>query len=526
MKVASQSDARHILAQSLNTVSIRPGVSVLSVLRHLNYRAWFALAEFVDNALQSYLQNRRELEALHGPSFKLQVSIDIEPSKPARISIRDNAAGIAQSDFPRAFRPAAVPTNVSGLSEFGMGMKSAACWFASRWHVRTKALGEPVARIVRFDVAQIVHDQIEELEIENEQSTAQAHFTEVVLDDLHHVPIKKTLSKIKEHLTDIYRVFIRDGVLTLSLNGETLTFEEPSILRAPYVKTPDSPARTWRKPIAFDFGEDLKVTGFAGLRDPGNYARSGFALFRRGRLIQGSGDEGYRPPMIFAQPGSYRYLRLFGELHLDGFEVSHTKDGFRWDENEQPFIELLKEELDKEDFPLLRQVDGYRVIAARADRTAAAREAVDRTTTALEQGLVEVLEKVASQAPVETRDHALEPQPTLAAKEIEINFRGEKWRIKIELGDDPAESQWLAISDTMNPGVTGRTIEIRVSLAHPFMISFAQTDPDDVEALLRVASALALAETLARRAGVKLTGTVRRNLNDILREALSQPTTT
>ena len=33
---------------SLKTVSIRPGVSVLSVLRHLNYRAWFALAEFVD----------------------------------------------------------------------------------------------------------------------------------------------------------------------------------------------------------------------------------------------------------------------------------------------------------------------------------------------------------------------------------------------------------------------------------------------------------------------------------------------
>ena len=35
-------------------VSIRPGVRVLSVLRHLNYKPWFALAEFVDNALQSY----------------------------------------------------------------------------------------------------------------------------------------------------------------------------------------------------------------------------------------------------------------------------------------------------------------------------------------------------------------------------------------------------------------------------------------------------------------------------------------
>jgi hypothetical protein len=62
-------------------------------------------------------------------------------------------------------------------------------------------------------------------------------------------------------------------------------------------------------------------------------------------------------------------------------------------------------------------------------------------------------------------------------------------------------------------------------MTHPFMVSFAQTDPDDIEALLRVASAMALAEVLSRRGGVRLAGTVRRNVNDILREALSQPTT-
>ena len=39
-------------------VNIRPGVSVLSVLRHLNYSPWFALAEFVDNSLQSYIETK------------------------------------------------------------------------------------------------------------------------------------------------------------------------------------------------------------------------------------------------------------------------------------------------------------------------------------------------------------------------------------------------------------------------------------------------------------------------------------
>ncbi|TJW45521.1 MAG: ATP-binding protein, partial [Mesorhizobium sp.] len=115
------------MSAPIAAVPIRPGVSVLSILRHLNYKPWFALAEFVDNAVQSYLVNRAQLESLHGPGFKLCVRIDVEPTAPTRLTVRDNAAGIARADFPRAFRPAAIPPDRSGLSEFGMGMKSAAC---------------------------------------------------------------------------------------------------------------------------------------------------------------------------------------------------------------------------------------------------------------------------------------------------------------------------------------------------------------------------------------------------------------
>ena len=52
-------------------------------------------------------------------------------------------------------------------------------------------------------------------------------FTEVALDELHHVPVGRTLGKIKEHLTDIYRVFLRNGTLDLLFNGEGLSYEEP-----------------------------------------------------------------------------------------------------------------------------------------------------------------------------------------------------------------------------------------------------------------------------------------------------------
>jgi Histidine kinase-, DNA gyrase B-, and HSP90-like ATPase len=220
-------------------VNIRPGVSVLSVLRHLNYSPWFALAEFVDNSLQSYIESKSKIHAIHGPAWKLKVSIDIDTSHPGRITIRDNAAGIAADAVSRAFRPAVIPPDRTGLSEFGMGMKSAACWFAPKWQVRTKALGEAVERTVRFDIATIVREDLEELDIDERPALANDHFTEVALDELHHIPVGRTLGKIKEHLTDIYRGFLRHGALDLRFNGESLSYEEPPVLTALFIKRAD-----------------------------------------------------------------------------------------------------------------------------------------------------------------------------------------------------------------------------------------------------------------------------------------------
>jgi len=334
---------------AIDHVNIRPGVSVLTVLAHLNYRPWFALAEFVDNSIQSFLTNRETL--CEANQTKLRVTIDIHPADTGSITVRDNAAGIAAADFPRAFRPAELPPDRSGLGEFGMGMKSAACWFAPRWSVRSAAFGEGVERSVNFDIDQIVRDSLDELEVKSRKCRIDDHLTEIVLRDLHRVPIGRTLSKIRTHLTDIYRVFVRDNVLELKFNGEELHYQQPAILNAPYYRDPNGSPRVWIKPFDFNFGDDLRAHGFAAIRRKASVSDAGFALFRRNRLIQGSGDEGYRPEFIFGKPNTFPYQRIFGEIHLEGFEVSHTKDGFQWDENEQPFLELLKEHISTNEMP-------------------------------------------------------------------------------------------------------------------------------------------------------------------------------
>ena len=504
-----------------NTVNIRPGVSVLAILQHLNYKPWYALAEFVDNSVESFLRNRKALHEHHGDRFKLVVNIDIDTASPARISIRDNAAGIALTDFGRAFRPAAIPPDRSGLAEFGMGMKSAACWFAPHWSVRTSAFGETVTRTVRFEIDNIVSDEIEELEIQEDPEAADRHFTEIVLENIFNVPTGRTVGKLKDHLTDIYCVFIREGNLELRYNGELLSPQETRILSAPYFREIEGATRRWCKDVHFDFGNGLSVCGFAALRETANTAKAGFTLFRRRRVIAGSGDEGYRPHHIFGSSNSYRYQRLFGELHLDGFEVSHTKDGFRWDENEQPFLELLREHLDSEELPLLKQAEGYRVRVARKQLADTATIAVDNAARALRERLPTALSEISKAPPVDTPDEEAPHAGTLARKQFDVRFRDNEWRINIELTEDPSESQWLALSDVAATTEQPRRLDIRVSMAHPFMVRFAQNDSEDVEALLRVAAALALGEVLARESGVGLAGTIRRNVNDIIRSALS-----
>ncbi|UNM08193.1 MAG: ATP-binding protein [Planctomycetales bacterium] len=510
------------------TVGIRPGVSILSVLRHLNYRPWYAIAEFVDNSLQSYLAHKLALQDGRQAIEALRVEISLENDPEPRLVITDNAAGISALDFPRAFRPAAIPTDTSGLSEFGMGMKSAACWFSPRWIVRTKALGEPVERIVTFNIAQIIKDEIEELAIETRPSKPEHHFTEIQLLDLHEPPQGRTVAKIKEHLASIYRMFIRNGEMNIFYKDKELSFDNVGILNAPYYKEPSSDPVTWFKKIDMDFGAGHRVTGFAALRDPGSTTHAGFALFRRNRLIQGSADDGYRPYQVFGAPNRYPYQRLFGELHMEGFEVSHTKDGFRWDDGlEDTFLELLKEELNSAPLPLITQAENFRARKYKADWRSGAEKAVANTADTLEKEAIPVLETERETPPsISELPSELDERTLVTKQERTLEFRNDTWQVTIELTSDAAVSDWLEIRNNEQQPVTadGRVVRhlgIRISLEHPFMQRFCGLSSDEMEPLIRLAVGIALSEVVARESGVLQAGTFRRVLNDLLANALA-----
>ncbi|MDX8541479.1 ATP-binding protein [Mesorhizobium abyssinicae] len=512
----------------IDRVNIRPGVSMLSVLPHLNYKPWFALGEFVDNALQSFLSRKGDIREVEGRRFALSVDIDIDHSA-QRIVIRDNAGGIEQETFPRAFRPAEVPADASGLSEFGMGMKSAAAWFAPRWSVRTKALGENVERTVRFDIDKIVKDTIEELEVHSRAVSADQHYTEIVLDDVRKMPQKRTLAKICDHLSSIYRVFTRRGDMMLSLNGEALTFDDPEILSAHYWKRKSEPARLWRKEMRIELSGGRRAEGFVAIRAKGSTSRAGLALLRRDRLIEGSADEAYRPPEIFGATNSFVYQRVFGELNLIGFKVSHTKDGIRWDESEEEFVSKLKTALSTPDLPLLDQAQNWRSTETARENRPHAQKAIKEMQEEMPINKVaSALEKVQAHQSGEPSRQEL-PQQRMQTKEDDVAQRfdldvlGARWEIDLALDYKDATCDWLRISDqaTHGPGGT-RRIGVRLAMLHPFSQRFfAKADADQIQGIARLAIGLVLSETIARDGGVKLAGRIRTSLNELLRLALS-----
>ncbi|KVN68719.1 hypothetical protein WM03_11610 [Burkholderia ubonensis] len=524
------------IEQQLGPIEIRPEVTVLSVLRHLNYKAWFAIAEFIDNALQSYIANEARLKQLHGPEYQLKIEIRLDTTLPGQIIITDNAAGIPIHEFARAFKPAQVPTDRNGLSEFGMGMKSAACWFAETWSVRTKALGESVERTIRFDVKNIVENKIESLNTDVRPEDPASHYTVVSLRGLHHLPQGRTIGKIKDHLASIYRVFLRDGRLVLKFNNEALNYQSPKVLTAaPYI-APGVVAQgdgvvpvEWKKDIRLDFGDGQRVFGFAALREVGSTPLAGFALFRRDRLIIGSHDETYRPSDIFRQTNSYPYQRLFGELHVEGFEVSHTKDGFRWEEYEDIFLECLKEAIEANPLNLLAQAENYRVLPSRKTIETQAVRATDTVAAHIKNEIAPLLVE-ARQTPLSPPDipeRMAESQLQASERTVILDDGDYQWVITLSTSIDPSRDEWVSVSKMEQEADDAgrvRRLGIDLSLAHPFSTEFLGASNENVELFLRVATAVCISLVLSEDLTGESPQSVLYHFNHLLRGALTRTT--
>jgi hypothetical protein len=529
-------------------VAIRPGIGLYALFPSLRYTPWVALGEMVDNSIQSYQEHKEELFALHGPEYKLRIEINFSSGENSTIQLIDNAAGIYTKDIERAFTPAMPPTNKKGISQYGIGMKSSACWYANFFTVRTRALGEPVIRTVTFDIPKIIKNEIYELDIEKEEATnPKVHGTRIILRNLNQpVPLAGAASRLRSYLRSMYRDFLRTGELVLLINGEVQEAPVTNWLNAPYWPTDMGPVDDkvfeWVKDFEIELSESHnpvnptdpvpKIRGWVGILEKGETKRAGLALLWRRKVVQGAGnmadspDDLYRPAKLFGGANSFERQRVVGELDVSELNVTSFKDAVVWREGqEEEALRKIRDALNADPNPLLKMAKNFRASdnskAGKAKLQGSLSDVVEAATKALIGGnaadtLGDSFENLSTD---ETPEPPRNSDTAVIQKIIRLipQFNSD---IILEVKDQIADTSWLRVRQDaeLNKWI------ITINREHPFMKSFTVADSDSLEPVLRIALAIGIAEIQGLNSGFDTAGFLRLSINDLLRNYLSSRT--
>lgn len=320
----------------IHELNIQPQAGVIGVFSRLNYKPWYAIAEFVDNSSQSFYSHRKELEEYGIEGVDIHINYDAANDV---LTIVDTAFGMELDDFARAVKIDSPPDDKSGRNEYGMGLKTAASWFGNVWSVRSTQLGSENEYYTEINIPELRQNNLNSVSIRCSKVAPAHHGTTITIREItKKIGSPRTKNKITELLKSMYRRDLNSGLVRIEYDGEPLYYDDHDCL--------SFRNRTWRKELKFSFEFDRQihhVTGFVGILAHGGFGKAGFALFRRNRVVVGGEDFNYKPEEIFGQAQSTIAHKLFGELDLDDFPVNQAKDGFVWDDGlEEEFIKELK----------------------------------------------------------------------------------------------------------------------------------------------------------------------------------------
>lgn len=312
------------------------GPDAIGSYRRLAYSPWHALAEFVDNSTQSYFDNKAILDAQMQKEEEKVLTVSIVYDKENdHLRVVDNAMGMSRAELEKSLHVGRPPVNTSGRSKYGMGMKTAACWIGNKWTITTKQLGETIEHSVAIDVKEVAKGQGGGVDYTSKPKAADLHYTIVEIVDLNRTFHGRTLGKIADFLRSMYRVDLQAGRLHLRWRDQKLVWDN---LDSRLLVARDG--TKYQKAFDFDVG-GKKVKGWVGILARGSRADAGFSILQADRVVRGWPDA-WRPSSLYGQIlGSNDLVnqRLVGEIHLDDFDVSHTKDNILWRDNQEEEVE-------------------------------------------------------------------------------------------------------------------------------------------------------------------------------------------
>lgn len=478
-------------------LNIQPQAGVIGVFSRLNYKPWYAIAEFVDNSTQSFYSHQDQL-AKEGIR-SLRISVEYDDNKDI-LTIIDDAFGMEIEDFVRAVKIDSPPVNKNGRNEFGMGLKTAASWFGNIWSVRSTQLNSENEYYTEINIPELRNKNINSVSIRESKVNPISHGTTIIIREItKKIGSSRTKSKIKELLKSMYRRDLNNGLVHITYDGEPLYYVEHECLLFRN--------RKWRKDIDFNFdfeGKTHHVTGFVGILANGGFGRAGFALFRRNRVVIGGDDFNYKPEEIFGQAQSTIAHKLFGEIDLEDFPINQAKDGFVWDDGlEELFIKELKlhikEYIDIARITNKKRTEEEETSKAVSDKVETQVKEVLERSFGNQDELPQLFEQEEFSEFSEYKKYQKEQNNLPETVDDKIRS------YKIEL--NPASKCILSVQWTLGNASTwikvdseedGNTAQIQLNINHPFFKPFSEKE-DFKLVLEKFALAFALAEMQAKK---------------------------
>lgn len=520
-------------------INIRPTTSVYATYKNIKYDPWTAIAEFVDNSTQSYYDHIKQLEdTKYWDGLDVYITYE-RNSNGDKLVIRDNAFGMDFHDFQRAIMldsPPKKPTR----SEFGMGLKTAACWFGLMWSVESTELGSGIKFKATVDVETLRKYKNEEISVEEIQCKPKEHGTVITIWNLNRTMSSRQIGKTKDQLRGMYRVDLRTNKIHIYYNDEKLQYEMPKILEE---VLPNGRTRVWKKDISFSVlcnGNSYPVNGFVALLDEGSVSGAGLTLIRRGRVIIGGYENGYRPEEVFEKSNSFVYQRLFGELNMDEWPVTQTKDSFDWYSGlEDLFIEHLLTECDE----LRKKAKTYRKskpmnvqsgFKTLVQNFKAAGIINDVNISELPEHLIDNCdENEGKEAEIDVQgllydeseeDFSEDRRPEVQiegtnGKTLSFVYEGENFTFNYILKNQDPDAGWLNIIN-----VRDNEYNIEWNIRHPFFKPYSE-DPKFLELMQQFTFALALSEIGARQMsvnGLVSPSAIRTKMNEALKAVIQE----
>ena len=520
------------------------GFNVLRTFKTLQNRHHFAFGEFIDNSVQSYIDNKDTLNKI--PGYKPTIKIFVDSNE---ISIEDNCAGISKEFEDRAFDIGSPNKNYDGIGTYGMGMKVSACWYSDRWTVETKPINEDVIKTWTIDVNKIIDTGDANIGPKTLKAKNVEPYTKILLSNPHKLPIGHSVKTLKKYIGSMYRFFIIKDEINFEYNGEPIKYSLPKrkkISSAPHDL--EKPIIDWMTEIPrLDLGDGYWAEGFAFLHEKKNNPRNGFGIFWKNKLIEGSHSNPWVPSSIdYDNPEDKKNYAIFGtgnaavDQRLDGwlhispkFEVVFTKNQVIWNGKDIILKKMLKAYLkdcvmwpnvnpdlsgDERYQDLLFQV---RQIEYKWEPPIDEPEEgpIFPPVDPNEPNDPISIPPIAEPDPEDPEEpEQIEIDIPKDAETVEFTYGETKWTISIiTLANERNDF----IQKTDGPdGVAGdshRTMVIKINIGNPFANKYF-TSTENADAILgikKMAVALVLSEVLAKENHDKAL-TVRRNLNKIL----------